>query len=66
MFKSWNRKDLIRKHPDLFGVKRVENIPEEYRVHYISAIFVETVKWWIDNGMQETPERIAEYFLAVV
>ena len=33
---------------------------------HITATFIETLKWWLENGMQETPERISEYFLQSV
>ena len=59
-------KGLIAKQPNLFARKREETLPEGYWINHLAATFVETVKWWIDNGMQEAPERIAEYFLAVV
>ena len=59
-------KDLIRKYPDLFGAKRVKDIPAEYWINYISSTFVETVKWWIDNGMKETPYDLSNYFYAVL
>ena len=61
-----NLRDLIKKQLYLFEEKKVEGIPEDYWIHHISSSFVETVKWWIDTGMQESPERLAEYFLAVV
>ena len=61
-----NLKELIKKQLYLFEEKRGEGIPEDYWIHHVSSTFVEMVKWWIDTGMQETPEQLAAYFLTVV
>lgn len=37
-------------------------LPEDFRINHISSTFVETIKWWIDNGMKQSPETLAEYF----
>lgn len=58
-----NLKELIRKHPTLFGIEKPDLLPEEYWINHVAATFVETVTWWIDNGMKETDETIANYFL---
>ena len=59
-------KDLIAKQPQLFGEKRAEELPDEYWTNHVASTFVETVKWWVDKGMQESAETLAEYFLAVI
>ena len=61
-----NLKTLIERNPTLFTGKGRGYVPDDYWISHVSATFVETVKWWINNDMQETPERIAEYFLAVI
>lgn len=61
-----NLKTLIERNPTLFTGKGRGQVPDDYWISHVSATFVETVKWWINNDMQETPERIAEYFLAVI
>jgi len=63
-FKS-NLKELIKKqYIDKRSFKATE-LPQDYLVNHISATFVETVEWWISYGMNESPELINEYFLAV-
>jgi hypothetical protein len=32
----------------------------------VSVTFVESVRWWIDSGMKESPEVLSEYFYAVI
>ena len=34
--------------------------------NHICCTFVETIKWWIKNQMEESPEQIADYFFRVV
>jgi hypothetical protein len=61
-----NLKALIRDQLPMFAHKRPENLPESFWIHHLSAVFVETIRWWIENGMQETPETLSEYFLLVL
>ena len=61
-----NLKILIQKQPQIFGDKKRRDLPDDYWVNHISTSFVETVRWWIDNGMKESPETVSEYFLAVI
>lgn len=59
-------KELVKSQREFFSEKKPERIPQEFWVNHISATFVETVKWWIENGMKETPQEITEYFLSVI
>ena len=63
-FKS-NLKELIKRQLHLFPNKTT-NVPIEFWINHISSTFVETVKWWIDNGMKETPYDLSNYFYAVL
>ena len=40
-------------------------VPESFLRNHLSGSFVNMVQWWIHGGMQETPEELAGYFLAV-
>lgn len=48
--------------------KKLKNkaLPEDYVVNHISSSFVETIGWWIKNGMRETPEVLDSYFESVM
>lgn len=59
-----NLKELIKNHPSLFENK--SDLPSDYYINHISVAFVETVKWWIDNGMKESAETLADYFFKVI
>jgi AcrR family transcriptional regulator len=39
-------------------------VPEDLWIRQICALFVETVDWWIREGLTQPPERVAQYFLA--
>ena len=53
---------LIVSQLSLFETRKSEKLPDSLWVSHIASTFVETVKWWIDNGMEESPELITEYF----
>ena len=53
---------LIESQLYLFENKNSSKLPKEFRINHISSSFVETVKWWINNGTELSPEKITEYF----
>ena len=57
---------LIIKHLSDFDAKKPEIVPEDFWVHHVTATFIETLRWWIENKMQQSPETITEYFLLSV
>ena len=57
-----NLKELIKNHPHLFGGEKPRGLPDDYWINHISVTFVETVRWWIHNGMKEEPQMLADYF----
>ena len=61
-----NLKTLIEKNPTLFTGKERGQVPDDYWINHVSATFVETVRWWLDAGMKESAETLAQYFLSVI
>ena len=57
---------LIESHLSLFDAKMYRDIPPAFWKDHIISTFISTLKWWIDNGMQESPEAITRYFFTVV
>lgn len=45
-----------------FEARRDPKLPESFWINHIAATFIETLRWWIENGMQQTPQTITEYF----
>ena len=41
-------------------------IPQDFLQNHLSSSFVSMVQWWIEDDMKETPEEMAEYYLAVI
>ena len=46
--------------------KSLDRIPKEYIVNHIAGSFVETVKWWMQNDMAQSPEELTKYFFTVI
>ncbi|MBQ3004639.1 MAG: TetR/AcrR family transcriptional regulator [Clostridia bacterium] len=61
-----NLEDLIQKHLFLFESEKCKSLPESFWKNHITSTFVETIRWWIDNGMRESPQVITEYFFSVI
>lgn len=61
-----NLEHLVESHLGLFESQKSQQLPQEFWIHYVTSTFVETIRWWMDNGMKESPEAITEYFFAVI
>ena len=61
-----NLKELIQKQSQIFENKKHCELPNDYWINHVAATFVETVKWWIDNGTKESPETLSQYFISVI
>ena len=69
LFLGYFRSNLLKlaeSQMHLFAERKNEKLPESFWADHIASTYVETVRWWFDNGMKETPETIAEYFFLAV
>ena len=57
---------LVEQHFDMFTTEKNRTIPKSFVINHVSSTFTETLKWWINHGMKESPEIISEYFFSVV
>ena len=64
-FKS-NLENLLDYQPSLLESAKKNGVPQSFMKNHIISTFVETLKWWIANGMNESPEIITEYFFKVI
>lgn len=64
LFMQYFKKNLKRLAS--FIEKKNATLPDDFWAHHVATTFVETMKWWIDNGMQESSEEITEYFFKVI
>lgn len=57
---------LVEKQLPFFAARKSEQLPDSFWVSHIVATFLQTLRWWVDNGMLQTPETITEYFFLAV
>jgi AcrR family transcriptional regulator len=61
-----NLKRLVKTQFGDTGKLCASTLPEDFLTNHISATFVETVSWWLERGMKETPEELTAYFDGVI
>ena len=61
-----NLESLVERNLDMFAHKKNINIPEDFWKDHILSTFMSTLKWWVEHGMEESPEKIVQYFYDVV
>lgn len=57
---------MVKRHLSAFSQRKGPQLPESFWIHHIAATFVESLRWWVDNGMVESPETITQYFYLAV
>ncbi len=69
LFLSYFREGLARlvtSQLSLFAHRKDSRLPEDFWIDHIVSVFVQTLRWWIGQGLQETPETVTEYFFLAV
>lgn len=61
-----NLRELVTSQLPLFEARKSEKLPESFWTNHIISTFIDTIKWWTDNGMKDSPETITEYFFLAV
>ena len=56
-------REVVLKNLDDFKSKKPEVLPQDFWVNHIVASLIETLRWWIENEMRQSPETITQYFL---
>jgi AcrR family transcriptional regulator len=57
---------LITRHLEDFEDKKPKNFPQDFWINHITATFIETLRWWIEQKLVQSPEKITKYFLTLV
>ena len=57
---------LVESQLEHFLTENVKELPRNFLVNHIAVTFVETLRWWIEQGMKQSPEVIAEYFFKIL
>ena len=61
-----NLKILIEKNITAFKSDNPKSLPMDFWVNHITASFVECVNWWIESSLEIPPEKLLEYFEALI
>jgi AcrR family transcriptional regulator len=61
-----NLESLVESHLSLFELQQHKNLPLPFWKNHIVSTLVETIRWWIENGMEQSPETITEFFFLAV
>ena len=59
-------KTLVEKKILEFATKKPTIVPEDFWINHITSVFIETLRYWLQNKMKQSPELINEYFLQSV
>jgi AcrR family transcriptional regulator len=57
---------LIKSELYLFEERKTCPLPDDLWGRHIASVFLDTVNWWIESGMKESPEQICQYFYKLV
>ena len=61
-----NLKKLIRTQMQAFHSPKAKELPQDYWINHVASTFLETVRWWVNNGRKDTPEALAACFLTAI
>lgn len=59
-------REMVKKNINEFKDKKPSMVPNEFWVNHITCTYIETLRWWLNNKMKQTPEEITEYFMQVI
>ena len=57
---------LVETQLPTFADRKPPELPDSFWVNHVASAFTESVRWWIEGGMKESPEALCEFFLAVI
>lgn len=57
---------LVESHLSMFDSPKSKDLPLLFWKNHIASTLVETITWWIGNGVQESPEEITGYFFKLL
>ena len=59
-------KKLVLANISLFEGKISKEIPTDFAVNHIASTFLETLRYWTETGMKQTPNEINRYFICAI
>ena len=64
-FKQFFNEQASKRLISGMGMKEKE-IPIDFLINHISSSFVGMVQWWLANKLEQSPEQLSDYFMAVI
>lgn len=61
-----NIEALVESQLPLLASQKGRAIPLPFWKNHIASTLTETIRWWINNGMKESPETINAYFRELI
>lgn len=61
-----NAARLIQRNMVLFSQKNRQHLPRELWENHLVSTLVETIRWWVETGLKESPQTITDYFFCLV
>ena len=59
-----NLKAMVIENKTILPVNK--GLPVDYLANHVASTFVETIKWWVANGMKQSPKEITDFFLTAI
>ncbi len=53
---------LVENQLNLFQNTKKKDLPKDFWINHITTTCLETIRWWVSNGLKESPETIVSYF----
>lgn len=64
-FKSGVRMLVTQRATD-FEHRKPKIVPQDFWIDHVTSVFINTLRWWLENDLALSPEQINEYFLQSV
>ncbi len=58
--------ELVTRHILGGSMRKSAVLPEDFLMDHIAGSFVGVVRWWLKNDMEQSPEALANYFMAAI
>ncbi|MBE7029740.1 MAG: TetR/AcrR family transcriptional regulator [Ruminococcaceae bacterium] len=67
LFLGYFKQNLLKLAQNQISLfNKPKELPHSFMINHIASVFTETVRWWIEGNMKESPETITKYFLLAV
>lgn len=65
LFLRYFKTNLMQLFTD-YVITTSTTIPHDFMLNHYVCSFAEAVKWWAGKGMKITPEKVIEYYMALI